>query len=63
MFPYQVERIWNNFVFSGIAELPETVTDENDMLEKIKNTPGAIGYALSAPDDADLSVVNVVEGG
>lgn len=48
LFPYQLERIWNNLVFSGLGEAPITVNNEQEMLDKISKHPGAIGYVTSA---------------
>ena len=44
MFPYQIERTWNKFAYSGLADKPIVVGSEHEMLEKLKVTPGAIGY-------------------
>jgi len=44
VFPYQLERMWNQLVFSGQGEAPETVPDVSTMREKVRVTKGAIGY-------------------
>lgn len=46
MFPYQLERNWNKLVYSGLGEKPIKVRDEQEMLEKIRRQPGAIGYVV-----------------
>lgn len=48
MQPYQLDRLWNRLVFSGTGTRPEEVTSLDEMLEKVKTTPGAIGYIDSA---------------
>jgi ABC-type phosphate transport system substrate-binding protein len=50
MFPYQVERIWNKLVYSGMGVKPIEVESEQQMLQKIKDTPGAIGYLPESND-------------
>ena len=44
IFPYQLERTWNKLVYSGLGHKPITVRDEQEMLDKIRRQPGAIGY-------------------
>lgn len=44
VFPYQLERLWNQLVFSGQGEAPEIVPDVATMREKVSATKGAIGY-------------------
>ena len=46
MFPYQVERIWNKLTYSGLGDLPIQVVNEQDMLAKVSQQPGAIGYVI-----------------
>lgn len=46
MFPYQVERTWNKLAYSGLGDKPLTVTNEMQMIEAVKNSPGAIGYVI-----------------
>jgi len=44
MFPHQLRRVWDRIVFSGIGRVPIVVSGEEEMLEKVANTPNAIGY-------------------
>ena len=44
MFPYQLERIWNKLLYSGLGDRPLQVKNEQEMLDKIRRQPGAIGY-------------------
>jgi ABC-type phosphate transport system substrate-binding protein len=59
MFPYQLERIWNKLVFSGLGERPIEVKDEQEMLAKIKNQPGAIGYVVFSPVDNGVKSIEI----
>ena len=51
MQPYQLDRLWHRLVFSGTGSTPEEVSSVEEMLEKVKTTPGAIGYVDSAMAD------------
>ncbi len=44
MLPHQLRRQWDRFIYSGIGQGPIVVRSQKEMLEKIKVTPGAIGY-------------------
>jgi len=44
MFPYQLRRAWDRQVYSGTGQSPNEVTSLKEMLEKLANTPGAVGY-------------------
>lgn len=47
MFPYQLRRIWDRQVFSGTGIAPITVESEQEMLDRVAETKGAIGYIHS----------------
>ena len=44
LFPYQLTRIWNKLSFSGTGEAPVVVPDQVTLLQRLSQTPGAIGY-------------------
>ena len=44
IFPYQLQRIIDKCIFSGQSQAPIVVKDSLEMLERLKNTPGSIGY-------------------
>lgn len=44
LYPYQFNRRWQKLVFSGFAVKPSEVIDEQELLDAIAKTPGAIGY-------------------
>ncbi|MFT2089390.1 hypothetical protein [Paraglaciecola sp. 2405UD69-4] len=64
LFPYQLDRIWNKLVYSGLGEEPIKVSTEQEMLEKISSTPGAIGYFMNFEeiDTANVKILQVVKG-
>jgi len=47
MYPYQLRRIWDRQVFSGTGVAPITVKTEQEMVERVSQTHGAIGYIHS----------------
>ncbi|BFM06503.1 hypothetical protein GCM10025791_10730 [Halioxenophilus aromaticivorans] len=44
MQSHHLSRLWHKLVFSGTGSKPEVVNSAAEMLEKVANTPGAIGY-------------------
>ncbi|MCW8109944.1 substrate-binding domain-containing protein [Alteromonas ponticola] len=45
MFPYQLERLWNQITFSGQGDPPLIKHSQDEIIEAVLSTPGAIGYA------------------
>jgi ABC-type phosphate transport system substrate-binding protein len=58
-FPYNLRRIWDRRVFSGIGQYPTLLSSESEMMEKIASTTNAIGYIQGKyiSDDVKLLVV------
>lgn len=44
LYPYRLRQTWDRMSFSGMASAPIQVKDENEMRERVRATPGAIGY-------------------
>jgi len=44
VFPHQLRRAWNRQIYAGIGQAPAKLESEEEMLDKIATTPGAIGY-------------------
>ena len=59
VFPHQLRRSWNNLVFSGLAQAPTEVANQQQMLERVANTPGAVGYAPAGEGYAQTHVLSV----
>jgi hypothetical protein len=59
LFPYQLRGAWDRQLFSGTGQAPTQVADENEMIRRVAATPGAIGYARAAPQDARVHVLEV----
>jgi len=59
VFPYQLRSAWDRLVFSGIGQAPIKVDSAEEMLEKVANTPGAVGYLWRANVDGRVDVLQV----
>lgn len=50
LYPYQLQRAWDRLLFAGVGTRPTVVTSLQEMLERVRTVPGAIGYIDSVPD-------------
>lgn len=57
IFPHQLSRAWDRLVFSGTGQAPQVVQSPEEMLARVANTPGAIGYL--PPESIDERVQRV----
>lgn len=46
-YPYVMRATWDRVVFTGTGLAPTVVGSEREMRERIRTTPGAIGYVRS----------------
>ncbi len=53
IFSYQLRLAWDRLVFSGTGQAPIKVNSSEEMLAKVANTPGAIGYLWKADINND----------
>lgn len=44
MYSYVLRRAWDRMVFTGTGLAPTVVRTEKEMIERVRSTPGAIGY-------------------
>jgi len=44
LYPRQLRRVWDRNLFSGSGAVPVTVYSVEEMLRRVEETPGAIGY-------------------
>jgi len=44
MYSYVLRRAWDRMVFTGTGLAPTVVQTEKEMIERVRSTPGAIGY-------------------
>lgn len=57
--PSRVKSIWLKRMLSGDADPPEYLPDDEEMLRKVAETPGAIGFVDSTKVSGDVKVVMV----
>jgi len=58
-FPRQLRQAWDSQVFSGLGQYPEQVDSVEDMLAKIKTTPGSIGYIFKNNVNDSVRILKV----
>ncbi len=59
LFPYQLRQSWDRLVFSGTGQAPTTVSSSEEMQNRIKNTPGAIGYLETTYINGEIHVLQI----
>ena len=57
--PHQLERLWNRLIFTGTGRTPTIVNSAQEMLQKVKSTPGAIGYVTDSDVTSGVKVLVV----
>jgi ABC-type phosphate transport system substrate-binding protein len=59
VFPHQLRRAWNRQIFAGIGQAPTKVDSEQEMVEMVAKTPGAIGYISEGIGNEQLRTITV----
>ncbi len=54
MFPHQLRRVWDRMIYAGTGEAPIQLDSEQDMIDKIANTPDSIGYIKNRPKNEKI---------
>lgn len=44
LLPHQLKRNWDRMVYTGIGKAPTTLSNETEMLKKLQEVPGSVGY-------------------
>lgn len=52
-----IKKIWLKLKLNGTGTPPKSVGSDSEMLEKVKSTPGAIGYVSSSKVTGDVKVL------
>jgi len=58
-FPRQLRRAWDRQVFAGLGQYPEQVSSTQEMLAKVKATPGSVGYLLLQEVNPDVRILQI----
>ena len=61
MFPYQLEQFWNKLTYSGLGDPPIVVANMEEMLMRVRQTPGAIGYVYEDMQTNGVGKIKVSE--
>jgi hypothetical protein len=59
VFPPQLRRAWNNLIYSGLGQAPTVVANEQEMRDRVAETPGAIGYATTGEGHAQTRILPI----
>ncbi len=59
IFPYQLRQSWDRLVYSGMAQAPSEAMSEEELLNKVAATPGAIGYVRKVKANDPVKILNV----
>jgi len=59
LFPYQLRQSWDRLVYSGMAQAPSEAMSEEELLNKVAATPGAIGYVRKVKANDPVKILNV----
>lgn len=59
MQTHQLDRLWKRMVFTGTGRGPTIVNSEQEMIDKVSSTPGAIGYIEHNIDAAGIKYLRV----
>ena len=55
MYSYVLRSAWDRMVYTGTGLAPTVVQSEKEMRERVRGTPGAIGYVARARDSSFLT--------
>jgi ABC-type phosphate transport system substrate-binding protein len=59
IYPHQLRLAWDRLVYSGTGQAPIQVDSETEMLKRLKDTPGAIGYLSNSMVDDGVRVLEI----
>lgn len=59
MFPHQLRRNWDRYIYTGTGQAPIEVRNEQEMINKISTTPGAIGYIQQELVSNDIHTIQL----
>lgn len=59
LFPYQLRQSWDRQVYSGMAQAPIEVASEEELLNKVATTSGAIGYVRKVKGNDPVKILGI----
>ena len=61
IYPFILRRHWDRLTFTGTGPMPSTVSDETDMLKKVGQTPGSLGYVRKAINTDAVKILTIMQ--
>ena len=58
--PIELKKIWMRVQLSGEGKAPGTVGSDEEMVQKVASTSGAIGFVASSKVTADVKVIATI---
>ena len=58
--PVEVKKLWLRMQLSGEGKAPETLNSDDDVIQKVVSTPGAIGYVHADKVSNDVKVIATI---
>ncbi len=59
VLPHQLQLSWDRIVFSGTGQAPDRARSQEDMLSRVADTPGGIGYVEQDYVDDRVRVIQL----
>ncbi|MEH6649542.1 MAG: substrate-binding domain-containing protein [Motiliproteus sp.] len=59
MAPHQLQRSWDRYRYTGTGQTPIELANEQQMIQRIATTPGAIGYTSQEFQDAQVQPIHI----
>ena len=59
VFPRQLQSIWHRLVYSGTGQAPIELSSEQEMIDVISSTKGAIGYIRQENANENIHTLNI----
>lgn len=59
ILPHQLRRQWDRYIYSGTGQGPNEVKSEQEMLERIQSSPGAIGYSRAGVTNDQVQTIQL----
>ena len=59
LYPRQLRRVWDRHLFSGSGAVPVSLNSVDEMLKRVSETPGAIGYLPDGFAGESVRVIHV----
>ena len=60
--PRELKKVWMRVVLSGEGRTPRTVRSEEEVIQEVAATPGAIGYAAASLVTEQVVVLGYIPG-